>query len=642
MANRLDNIAGLFKDSRTRAIVLITLVVLLFAIIVGILSVRGKTKGVQSEAVVTEAPGNIQSVPFEAPNEEYARLQKQQNTQQAQQAEQTGTSAIPTIFRSGKESGEVPPGAAAADQGVGFTALSREQSDAGTFAAKEFNVGGTQSCPTPDTQCGISPLGEPVYDANGRLIGYADANGKVRDGVTGNIIGVVGPDGVVRDLSGKSIAQKSLPIVGTPVYDEKGNVIGTVDADGKMRDPTGKLLTNGKPGVPVYDKNGNLIGYAGPDGKVRDLTGKVIGTVGPDGVVRDTNGNIMGKAGAISPGTPIYDANGNVIGTLGPDGKVRDANGNIIGIMGVEGKVRDANGNIVGNLTKPEPKAAPASGSEKLEVKEAAAEKIGQTDARRSEILNDQKYSQIIQQKQQAMTTQATQLLVAWGPPSQQYVQGELNDQNAQGTQETSGNRINVQVGERGAGQSAAAASGPILIKAGTVYFGVINTAINSDEPGPVMATIIDGPYKGGKLLGGITFQKKAVLISFNTLTMPTYSKSIKVNAFAIDQNTARTGIATEVDNHYLLRYGSVFAAAFVQGYGQALTQAGSTTSTTGLSVQTTSPDLSPQQKFYVALGNVGSQFNNQAAQIFNTQPTVHVASGTAVGILFMDDVQLS
>jgi type IV secretory pathway VirB10-like protein len=691
MADRMGNIAGLFKEGRTRIIVLTTLVILGVAIVVGIMSVRGRVAGGEVGAGVSRAPGNIESVPFESPNEEYAKLQEAQNTQVAEKAKEAGTAAIPTIIRAGDDQGDVP---ANADYGVGFTALSREQSDAGTFTAKTFGETQTKcavyaGAPVYDAQGrligyvgpdgkvrglngeiigSVDPdgtvrdlngkiigkvgtkssngtEGTPVYDNNGNLIGYVGPDGKVRD-LKGNIIGTVGPDGLVRDANGNIIGRAGSVIAGTPVYDENGNLIGYVGADGKVRDASGKIIGEvgpdglvrdlsgkviGRVGTPVYDANGNLIGFAGPDGKVRDKDGNIIGTVGPDGVVRDLNGKIIGKAGAITPGTPIYDANGNIIGYVGPDGKVRDANGNVIGTIGVDGNVTDANGNIIGSIRKPIVQVSPVVSTDQQapqELDEAAAAAL-----RQQQLLQDQRYQQQLQQRQQGMQQQINQLLGAWISPTQQFVAGQT-DENAQG--QSSGSSA-----ASGSASSGTIGATSVFIKAGTIYYGIINTSLNSDEPGPIMASIINGPYKGGTLIGTITNQGTAVMLTFNTLTLDSFPQSIAVNAVAIDQNTARTALSTYTDNHYMLRYGSLFAASFLQGYGQAFSQSGSTTATNGLTTVSSTPDLSPQGKFFVALGNVGNSFSAQVNTLFNTPPTVYVASGTAVGILFLGDVQL-
>src|SRR5665213_365792 len=182
MADRMSNIAGLFREGRTRTILLTTIVVLVIAIVVGIFAMRGRTKGVEASAGLTVAPANIQNVPFVTnPNPEYVRTQEKQNVEAAKVAEQRGGSAIPTIIRA-----ENSTGPAQESTSIGFTALSREQSDTGTFAPKEFTGGaGAVNCPIVPA---VSPLGTPVFDKNGRLIGYAGTDGKVRDS-NGNIIG---------------------------------------------------------------------------------------------------------------------------------------------------------------------------------------------------------------------------------------------------------------------------------------------------------------------------------------------------------------------------------------------------------------------------------------------------------------------
>lgn len=459
----------------------------------------------------------------------------------------------------------------------------------------------------------IISKGLPVYDSNGRLIGYTGDDDKIYDatGKTGKIVGVVGTDGIVRDMSGKTIGQLS---------------------------------------KPVYDTNGKLIGFTGPDGKVRDINHRVIGSVDADGVVRDVNGAVIGKAGQIAVGTPVYDTAGNVTGFLGPDGKVRDTNGNILGVMGLDGQVKDINDNVVASIVKPNNQniqktfksdqqsnlASSSTEDKNLTPEQLARKNMAEAYAKERMMTEDKQLSQLVQQKQQAMSTQANQLLAAWAPPTQQYVVGQSAKDNADDTANASdsSNQANNDSTKK-------ASAGPVFIKAGTIYYAVINTSINSDEPGPIMGTVIDGEFKGGKLLGTLTNQGKAVMLSFNILTLPQFSKSIPINAVAIDQNTARTGLSTETDNHYLLRYGTLFASSFISGYSQAIASSGSTVETTLLGTVKTTPPLSPREKFAMALGNVGTQFGNQLGSIFTKPPTVYVAAGTAVGILFMSDVSL-
>lgn len=801
MGERAKNIAGLFKDARTRAIVVITAIALLAAILIGVYSMRSKIFGTASGgASVKNAPVGIESIPFQAPNPEYKRIQEQQNVTQAQQAAAVGGSAIPTIVSSGTLVNLSPQ----QQQSLGFTGLAHVEEAGTEFTPKEFAMGGkpaagdlsafcnpcvtcpngqgingvlgqqvglttpiniptinvpSQLCPNagnavkdnkgnivgtvgidcklrdqsgniigsvgPDgvardangniiglaqgaaaaapagpsaatTSGAASNLGTPVYDSQGRLIGYAGPDGKVRD-LNGNVIGSLGPDGVVRDANGNVIGSVGAN-KGTPVYDAQGhligyagpdgkvrdlngNIIGTVGPDGIVRDANGNIIgKTGSPGTAVYDAQGRLIGFAGPDGVVRDLNGKVIGTVGPDGIVRDANGNIIGKTGPMPlAGTPVYDANGNVIGYVGADGKVRDANGNVIGTVGADGVVRDLNGRIIGKalstppgtpiynkqgrligILGPDGLVRDANGNVvgKLGVdgliRDLNGNVIGSTNAKpspwtpndtafafQSGQITDPHLQQYFDLKRGQMAGQMTQLISAWAPQPQAYVEGASGAPSKQG--QGAGGAAGSGAGGTGAtgagGTGGKGISAPVFIKAGTVMFGVINTSVNSDEPGPVLASIVSGDFKGARLLGSITNQGQKVMVTFNLMTIESIGKSIPINAVAIDQYTARTSLSTDTNNHYLLRYGSLFASSFMQGYGQAIATSGTSTSTTGLTTTTSTQTLSPKQTIAVALGNVGTAWGNQMNSIFNTPPTVKVASGSGIGVLFLADV---
>lgn len=234
------------------------------------------------------------------------------------------------------------------------------------------------------------------------------------------------------------------------------------------------------------------------------------------------------------------------------------------------------------------------------------------------------------QQAQSAMSTQASQLFAAWKSPTQVYVEGTPP---TAGTSDT---------GIAGAAGSSTSTSANTMVKAGTIMYAVLETAVNSDEPGPVLATIITGPLKGAKLIGGLTTFPplgKKVMLTFNLMTLPSVTSSFTINAVAVDQNTARTALSSYTNNHIILKYGSLFAASFLEGYGQAFLQSGQQIVSTASSTTSISQSLSPAGKFYVALGNVGNQFGQVLQNIYNMPSTVYVYSGTGLGILFLQDV---
>ncbi|MBS0359407.1 MAG: type IVB secretion system protein DotG/IcmE [Proteobacteria bacterium] len=249
-----------------------------------------------------------------------------------------------------------------------------------------------------------------------------------------------------------------------------------------------------------------------------------------------------------------------------------------------------------------------------------------------------QKRQQDLNRFQSAISSEATTMLASWSTPNQVYVQGpEPKDK-------TTGKAIGLgSVAAEGA--AAGAVTGENAIKAGDIMFAVLDTSVNSDEPGPVLATIVQGKLKGARLIGSLSRPQNAerVILNFQTLSIPAASKTIPINAVAVDPTTARTALSSKTDNHYLLRYGSLFAASFINGLGNAYQATGTTISINGSSA-TVAQEVSRSVKdnVIIGLGQVGKNWSTVAKQNFNTPPTVYVYSGTGMGILFLKDVQVN
>lgn len=244
--------------------------------------------------------------------------------------------------------------------------------------------------------------------------------------------------------------------------------------------------------------------------------------------------------------------------------------------------------------------------------------------------MNAQQRQDYIAQQQGAMTMQAQKLLAGWSNHSTQTLAKapKVQANNSTGTGSAAGT----------------SATGAPMIKAGTVLFAVLDTAVNSDNNSPIMAHVVSGALKGAKLLGKFGRVNDRVLLSFYLVSDPRYPSSIGINAVAIDPDTAHTAMAGSVDHHYLLRYGTLFASAFLQGMSNAVIANHSTMVCGGLfgtcqQIQTGGLDTAGQAA--VAMGTVGQQFSNKLGDTFNTPPTVKVPAGSGLGILFMNDVQM-
>lgn len=277
---------------------------------------------------------------------------------------------------------------------------------------------------------------------------------------------------------------------------------------------------------------------------------------------------------------------------------------------------------------------------------QAAAAQFAAAELQAKEKLDAEK-QQRLQQMQTAMMSQAQTLLTAWQqPPTITHVAAQVMGATNAGKQGT-GTAMAARGGvgaTSGTGLAAVTPSLPPLIKSGTIYYAVLDTAVDSDYPDtPVMATIVQGPFNGARVLGKLSLAQgqDRVSLNFNLMDASSWGSAKSINAFAIDPDTARTVMATSVDHHYLKRYGGLFAASFLNGYSNAITNAG--TSTTGIfGTSTSTPELNPGNRLAVALGEVGKAFTTVVQQNVNTPATVRINSGVAIGVMFTADVAQS
>ncbi|MGJ3493692.1 intracellular multiplication protein IcmE [Piscirickettsia salmonis] len=243
---------------------------------------------------------------------------------------------------------------------------------------------------------------------------------------------------------------------------------------------------------------------------------------------------------------------------------------------------------------------------------------------------DQQKYLMQVSQKERKMQSQLQGMVGDWDKASvQSSVVGQLPAQS-------------TTVGQQG--QSAAA---NIIEKSGAILFAVLDTQLNSDQPGtPVMATIIQGKFKDAKLLGSFKREDDKLVISFDHMSLPVLDHSISIKAYAINATTAQNALASDVDNHYLLRYGGLFASAFLQGFGEYFSDTsnslcnGSTTCIVTSDQTSAATEQTSKKAVYSGLGQVGTTLGQQAASEFNRPPTVTLNQGVGMGILFMSDVK--
>lgn len=244
-------------------------------------------------------------------------------------------------------------------------------------------------------------------------------------------------------------------------------------------------------------------------------------------------------------------------------------------------------------------------------------------------------YAQQKQQLSQSMQTQMTSILESLTlkePKHQDITTEDWLKNQAKG--EESDRKAKADV----AAASAAAAPTPpleILLEPGRIEYAQLIIEANSDIPGPVLAELASGPLIGDRLIGGFTKQDDFLVLKFDTVVVD--GVGLTANAIALDPETSRPGVVTDVDHKYFTRVILPAASAFISGIGSAIGDSGSTTVSAGAGTATTAQNpLNTKQEFFKGIAKASDKLSevlNQDAT--NTQPRVRVAAGTHIGVLF-------
>lgn len=246
---------------------------------------------------------------------------------------------------------------------------------------------------------------------------------------------------------------------------------------------------------------------------------------------------------------------------------------------------------------------------------------------------NDPAYQQMMTNAQQAMSSmlatraRGTQTFVM--VPVQAQPAGQQQAQAAQGG------------GGAAAGPAVATAAGAqqlTLISAGTVESARLETGVNTDTTGSFVATLVTGKYVGARLVGSFQRSNELAVLQVRSMSLPGQGITVPVAAEVIDANTRETGTATDVDRKLMTKYVLKPLAAGVAAVGQAVANTGTTVVVNGATTVETQPTVDGRRAAQIAVGGAAQQVNSDAGAL-NTTPTVRVAPGAIVGIVFTSDV---
>lgn len=183
------------------------------------------------------------------------------------------------------------------------------------------------------------------------------------------------------------------------------------------------------------------------------------------------------------------------------------------------------------------------------------------------------------------------------------------------------------------------------IIQAGDSCYAQLTYGIDTDSPGrDVFARMYQ--CKGipeSTVIGKYDEAQKDVGATFDKLAIPGRS-AITIQAAAFADETGRSGLADNVDNHYFQRFVATGIAALATGLGRAAQLPQGTASTTGFpgstSTVVTQEPISGARQVKIAGGEVGTAIGAEIKkQNDSLRPTKTVNASKDIRVVFLSDV---
>lgn len=199
-----------------------------------------------------------------------------------------------------------------------------------------------------------------------------------------------------------------------------------------------------------------------------------------------------------------------------------------------------------------------------------------------------------------------------------------------------------------GAGQAGAVAGNAqkILdsdVGAGEISYAQMTSSLNSIVPQtPPRAIIRGGKLNGGILLGQMeVIESRYLVLKFNTLTLG--KKTYPIAAIAVNPEMQDAGMMDSVRDRTWTRAALQAGVGFVQAFGAAKLEEGTTSNQNAYgSTSTSVPKRSNSETAIVALGGGAQAIKGTVDQeIAKLKDEVKVGAGKEIGVLFMQPLTL-
>ena len=234
-------------------------------------------------------------------------------------------------------------------------------------------------------------------------------------------------------------------------------------------------------------------------------------------------------------------------------------------------------------------------------------------------------------------------------PTAEARAQNGTQEATYQEPTQNTGSATATTAGNAPAPAPAGRQQGEPLLKSGDTCYATLDNGINSDDTLIVLATLHSCENQnpqlkaGGKLIGRVEKTQQQVRVAFNKMTLPgRRGGSVPIDAIAVTEDEARSGVGADVDHHYLSRYASLGLASLLTGYGRAASiQTGTAVVTAGSTIVTT-PPIDPSRRNLIALGEIGTAFGNEVRRDFARPTTITAPRNMGIGVIFVNDVFLN
>lgn len=188
-------------------------------------------------------------------------------------------------------------------------------------------------------------------------------------------------------------------------------------------------------------------------------------------------------------------------------------------------------------------------------------------------------------------------------------------------------------------GLSIGDSKGKRLIKTGNMMYATLDSEVNTDDGGEVLATIRGGKWDNAKLIGRIEQSPNNIRLKFSILAPQDDRQTMRISAVALREEDAKQGVAETIDHHTLSRYTSLAAASLMAGIGRAYSTPTGTTIISNGQVITTTEEPTTKRIVGSAIGEMGTAISGEVRRGFNRPSTYATPAQHGFGLFFLQDV---